>query len=56
MLMLLMSSKGLGFLKKLITQDNKNILYPVIQKFTSDDINLSPYPVKDDQGNIHILL
>ena len=41
-----------GFFEEVDNLDKKNILYPVIQKFTSDTINLSPYPVKDDQGNI----
>jgi len=41
-----------GFFEEVDSLDKQKILYPVIQKFTSNDINLAPYPIKDDQGNI----
>ena len=37
---------------QLTTMEEGNITYPLIEKFSSSQINLSPDPIKDKEGNI----
>lgn len=43
-----------GFRKQLDTLERAGILHALLEKFCDDRVNLSPYPVRDDDGRIRL--